>query len=635
MSSPVPRLPNQYRRPVSSADRISRRLWFLSNALAFLVLTIGILDVSAAPDQGEDIWKGISGHTQIDDKLDSDQGFQKVRQEYYDLFLKESVGPNKEHIKHHADLCARVQLRPNEYDTVQCAFWNHYYQHLSNPKLKYRTEKRHSFSQSHHEAVQKNADDGFFMSICIKPLLPDLMKSADTNKMLEQLTVDGLSDTLVSNLLAIYNPPVIRAAHFFTAFRYFVNPTAQIPSVFLEYADKYVRDTVKNYEKWHGIICKDIDWNAGDSVREYYPYTINNRQRVEAWANAAVALGNLEAKDYKDKDIAAIELCRNCDILNLDIADLEDKHVFLKSQIMKKAKSKWAALKKTTLTADDYYNQLISQSELGEPKDGENTTLDAMPVQDISMTEGHLPLATSAKTDKTGSFDNKSSPKKATQSNSNLINKDKTGSSILNSTLAKKAVSETKNETPATTTLDSKHPDEPGMTSGSTSTARVIAGTALSVIGIGGGVGLFMFLKKRKAKKSKKNVSKKSSGSVDSSVGSTSPKFASKMKPSRRAPADETVTLMWERTDAADLNSSRRSYLDSQLDGYSNRAVTGGIETENELATSITSLNLQSDIKKTQSTKTSSAPSSLQSDIGKAQSNETVEHSIPKTSQDH
>eukprot|EP00920_Eleutheroschizon_duboscqi_P038362 GHVT01091803.1.p1 GENE.GHVT01091803.1~~GHVT01091803.1.p1 ORF type:complete len:242 (+),score=39.30 GHVT01091803.1:269-994(+) len=160
----------------------------------------------------------------------------------------------------------------------------------------------------------------------------------------------------------------------------------------------------------------------------------------------------------------------------------------------------------------------------------------------------------------------------------------------------------TKNEPFSTPTVESTDKpaaltDNPAKSDVSPSEKSSASNRGMIIGGVMGGLaalvgvsaaGLLVWKKKRKTKQAKKKASLKFSVSADSLVGSASPQFATKMKSKLRVrPVEEPATMMWERTDVDDLNSTRLSSLDSQLDGYSNKATTVGMESGNRLATSI------------------------------------------------
>eukprot|EP00920_Eleutheroschizon_duboscqi_P038796 GHVT01093216.1.p1 GENE.GHVT01093216.1~~GHVT01093216.1.p1 ORF type:complete len:285 (+),score=10.05 GHVT01093216.1:669-1523(+) len=97
MDTSVARLPLRYRRPVSSTDLIYYRLWFLSIALAFLLLPIVISDdVPSAVEEEEDTWNYFGND---DDEVTFDPNYLETRTKYFD-----EISKGKEAVKKHMEV---------------------------------------------------------------------------------------------------------------------------------------------------------------------------------------------------------------------------------------------------------------------------------------------------------------------------------------------------------------------------------------------------------------------------------------------------------------------------------------------------------------------------------------------------
>eukprot|EP00920_Eleutheroschizon_duboscqi_P043711 GHVT01104238.1.p1 GENE.GHVT01104238.1~~GHVT01104238.1.p1 ORF type:complete len:315 (-),score=27.31 GHVT01104238.1:1339-2283(-) len=281
MASSGLRLSSRLGRAASSVNRVLRPLSLLATVLGFL-LAIAISDVSATPDEGTEHWcTGTEINRIKDDGLDELPQFLETRQKYYDEIRKDYENADVQSVQIYADLCARAKLHPEQYNNLENAYRVHQWQHRAGKKVGLYKEKPYAFKKEHMDKVRKIVDNGYFIKQPIRSLVPDLIKQADTSKMIGAFSVELTTDFLPE--ITMYQPGLsafARAADFFRKFRLCVNPTADISDDILAYTEDEFKAVIKSHVKWHNILSNHMDWNAPDSVKDFSFDPVTRKMRI-------------------------------------------------------------------------------------------------------------------------------------------------------------------------------------------------------------------------------------------------------------------------------------------------------------------------------------------------------------------
>eukprot|EP00920_Eleutheroschizon_duboscqi_P025085 GHVT01061973.1.p1 GENE.GHVT01061973.1~~GHVT01061973.1.p1 ORF type:complete len:644 (+),score=103.12 GHVT01061973.1:176-2107(+) len=342
----------------------NRRLWLSSIALAFFFLTVGISDVRGGGEEEEDTWNYFYND---DDAITDHPKYLETRGKYFDLISKEMELSTVQKIQKYADLFARVELDPDEYDTVENAFFLYMCSWKKSDEIFYPEEMPFSIPSKHFQRAREIAQHKQQIILDFPELLKPLMKSIDETKLVAKITPEDLA-SLFSGVLVdgIDHPTSRRAADAFTTFRWYCNSVADIPDWLFKYSSPQLKSLVKSYDKWYRRLSKSWIPDVDDGVAANFMQTFKARNSLRALGRAATQLGDLELENCENSEEKALALLSDFDELKLKLEKLNFDHNFLKTDAMEKARKKYSTSLKTKKEARKIVHQLIMASDLEE-----------------------------------------------------------------------------------------------------------------------------------------------------------------------------------------------------------------------------------------------------------------------------
>eukprot|EP00920_Eleutheroschizon_duboscqi_P006171 GHVT01014361.1.p1 GENE.GHVT01014361.1~~GHVT01014361.1.p1 ORF type:complete len:589 (-),score=44.20 GHVT01014361.1:719-2461(-) len=305
MSSPKHRLPLGYWRPGSSANGNFRGLWFLSIAFAFLLASV-ISAVSATTrDDVRSLSKTIHQPQRLQGLTEEQQRVFGVSFHYFfDKILKRLNNPETQsneslqalyrYIGHFANLYAKAEQFPEDYDTVLSAYLSHMWQHEIIPELEIGEEHCFSISPSHHDVVANCAKKEQDLQKKLRAVLPSLIEKGDVNEMLVPDKPEHAAKFFARNLAYNFRKtPMKMAKNVIGQFRAHCSPTADLPKLFFEGPNPDQIEFLKSTDKWYKTIYAVLD--CGVTI----PHTKENR--LAGVLESALLLAKIELdKDNND-----------------------------------------------------------------------------------------------------------------------------------------------------------------------------------------------------------------------------------------------------------------------------------------------------------------------------------------------